>query len=575
MTATLTFATRLRNSLLLAAAMFVWTSWAEADTAKPKRHVIVTSHKLATEAGLEVLRKRGSAVDAAIAAQMVMGLVEPQSSGIGGGAFLLNWNPKTKKLDTYDGRETAPKSVTPNLFIGADGKPLPFMEAVPGGRSVGVPGAVAVLALAHKEHGIRPWAELFAPAIDLAQEGFPVSPRLAAAIAKDPGLPLFPDSAAYFLPNGKPPTAGDILKNPYYAATLRKIAAEGPNGFYKGSIAEAIVQVVQESPRNAVKLTLADIASYRAVKRAPVCGFYRTYKICGMGPPSSGGVTALQILKLIEPYEVASLSPSGAEAIHLFSEAQRLAFADRAAYLGDPAFVRVPLPGMIAPGYLAKRSRLLSLTAIMDRTKIEPGKPKGSDITLRRLRIPDHSKSGTAHLSVIDAKGNTVAMTTTVESGFGSHLMAAGFILNNQLTDFSFAPGIDNRRYANAPEARKRPLSSMTPTIVFDPKGKVFAVSGSPGGWRIIPYVTKTIIALIDWKMDAKSAVSLPNVSSRSGPTELEAGRDMEKVAETLRAMGHEVTLPEQTSGLNMIRVTKDGFDAAPDPRREGVAAGD
>ena len=549
-------------------------TWAEAANL-PRKHVIVTSHKLATEAGLEMLRKGGSAVDAAIAAQLVMGLVEPQSSGIGGGAFLVHWNAKAKKLQTYDGRETAPKSVTPNLFIGPDGKPLSFFDAVVGGRSVGVPGAIAVLALAHKEQGRLKWADLFAPAIALAENGFPVSPRLAQAIARDPALPTLPASAAYFLPGGKPVAEGAIVKNEAYAATLRMIAKDGPAGFYSGTVAEAIVRAVKTSPRSAVDLTLDDIANYQAKKRPAVCGLYRTYKICGMGPPSSGGVTALQILKMIEPFDVAKLAPASPQAIHLFSEAQRLAFADRGAYLGDPDFVAVPLPGMIDPKYLSARSKLLSPSALLDRAKIEPGKPKGADLTLERLRIPDNAKPGTAHLSVIDARGNALAMTTTVEGAFGSHLMAAGFFLNNQLTDFTFEPGKDNRRFANAPDAGKRPLSSMTPTIVFDSKGRVFAVIGSPGGWRIIPYVTKTIVGLIDWKLSMADAVALPNVTSRAGPTEVETGTGFDQAAQALAAMGHEVKRIEQGSGLNGIRVTARGFDAAADQRREGTAAGD
>jgi gamma-glutamyltranspeptidase/glutathione hydrolase len=294
-----------------------------------------------------------------------------------------------------------------------------------------------------------------------------------------------------------------------------------------------------------------------------------------MGPPSSGGVTALQILKMMERFDVAKLKPASPPAMHLFSEAQRLAFADRGAYLADPDFVPQPLPGMIDPRYLANRSKLLSLQTILDRTKIAPGKPKGANLTLRRLAIPDNSRPGTAHLSVIDDNGNALAMTTTVEGGFGSHLMAAGFFLNNQLTDFTFEPKTDNRRFANAPEAGKRPLSSMTPTIVFDSKGKVFAVVGSPGGWRIIPYVTKTLIALIDWKMTMADAIAVPHTTSRGVPTELEAARNLDGTAQALFAMGHEVKQMEQASGLNSIRVTKSGFDAAADPRREGTVGGD
>jgi len=563
----------LRKLLLVAAAIVASLTIANADT--PHRHVIVASHKLATDAGLEVLRQGGSAVDAAIAAQMVMGLVEPQSSGIGGGAFIVHWAAKTKKVETYDGRETAPKSVTPNLFMGADGKPLGMIEAVVGGRSVGVPGDIAVLWLAHKEHGRLPWADLFKAAIDLAENGFPVSPRLAQAVARDPALGWIPTSAAYLRPDGKAVQEGAIVKNHAYAETLRAIAAQGPDGFYRGPVAEAITKAVTEAPRGAVALTLDDLAGYKAKKRAPICGLYRTYKICGMGPPSSGGVTTLQILKLMERFDVAKLKPESAQAIHLFSEAQRLAFADRGAYLGDPDFVPPPLPGMIAPGYLAKRSKLLSLQTVLDRAKIAPGKPKGADLTLRRLRIPDHAKPGTAHLSVIDDDGNALAMTTTVEGPFGSHLMAAGFFLNNQLTDFTFEPAADNRRFANAPDAGKRPLSSMSPTIVFDAKGKVFAVLGSPGSWRIIPYVAKTLVGLIDWKMTMADAVALPHATSRSGPTELEADRGLDNVAAALRAMGHEVKLMGQTSGVNGIRVTKGGFDAAADARREGAVGAD
>jgi gamma-glutamyltranspeptidase/glutathione hydrolase len=564
----------LRKSLVFFAVLLAFVQAGAAEEL-PRKYAIVASQKLATDAGLEMLRKGGNAVDAAIAAQLVMGLVEPQSSGIGGGAFLVYFNAKTKKLETYDGRETAPKSVTPNLFIGADGKPLGMVEAVVGGRSVGVPGAIAVLWRAHKDHGRLKWAELFEPAIALAENGFLVSQRLGAAIARDPALGWAPETAAYFLPGGKPVAAGDTLKNKPYADTSRTIAATGRDGFYRGAIAEAIANAVTNAPRGAVAMTTADIAAYQPVKRQAVCGFYRLYKICGMGPPSSGGVTSLQILEMMERFDVAKLKPASPAAIHLFTEAQRLAFADRAAYLGDPLYVAVPLPGMLNPAYLKRRSKLLSLTNVMDRAAIAPGVPKGANLTLQRLRVPDHAKPSTAHLSVIDGKGNALAMTTTVEGPFGSHLMAAGFFLNNQLTDFAFEPKSDNRRFANAPDAGKRPLSSMSPTIVFDSKGRLFAVIGSPGSWRIIPYVTKTLIGLIDWKLSMADAIALPNTTSRSGPTELEAARDMDGVAEALRKMGHEVTLPAQDSGLNGIRVTRDGYDAAADPRREGTAAGD
>jgi len=565
----------LRNSLLLLITVVTWTSLAAADAPRPSKYVIVASHKLATDAGLEMLRKGGSAVDAAIAAQMVMGLVEPQSSGIGGGAFLLYWEPKTKRVESYDGRETAPMVVKPNLFLKADGTAMPFLEAVFGGRSVGVPGVIAMLWLAHREHGNRPWRELFDDAIRLADDGFPVSNRMAAAIARDPGLPLVPESAAYFLADGKPPAAGTTLKNPAYAATLRLIAAHGPDGFYRGEIAEAIVHAVQNAPRGAQTLTLADLARYRAVKRAPVCGSYRSYRICGMGPPSSGGITTLQILGEIEHQDVVNIAPNSLRAVHLFAEAQRLAFADRAAFEGDADFVRVPVKGLIDRRYLIKRGALIGFDAALPADMVLPGKPTGGDLMLRRLSVPDHSKPSTAHLSVIDGEGRAVAMTTSVEGPFGSHLMAAGFILNNQLTDFSFEPARDNRRLANAPQGGKRPLSSMSPTFVFGAKGKLYAVIGSPGGWRIISYVTQTLIGLIDWHMDMAAAIAQPHVTSRSATVDIEAGKGLEALTPELKALGHEVSPQAMDSGLNGIRVRDDGYEGAADARREGGVGGD
>jgi gamma-glutamyltranspeptidase/glutathione hydrolase len=573
MTLTLAFARMLRNSLLLLSCA---VAVAAAADPLPKRHIIVASQKLATDAGLEMLRKGGSAVDAAIAAQMVMGLVEPQSSGIGGGAFVVHWDAKKKRVETYDGRETAPKSVTPNLFLGPDGKPQGYIEAVVGGKSVGVPGAIAMLWLAHKEHGRLPWADLFQPAIALADAGFPVSQRLSRIATRyEKAYADLLDTAAYLRPNGKVVQPGEVVKNPAYAESLREIAAKGPDAFYRGRIAQAIVDTVKNAPRNAANLTLDDLAKFKPTKRKPVCGTYRAHQICGMAPPSSGGVTALQILKMMERFDVAKLKPNSPQAIHLFAEAQRLAFADRGAYLGDPEFVPVPLAGMTDARYLAKRSRLLSLQRILDRKTIAPGRPAGALLTLRHLRLPDNERPSTAHLSVIDDAGNAVAMTTTVEGAFGSQLMAAGFFLNNQLTDFNFEPRADNRRLANAPDAGKRPLSSMTPTLVLDRKGRLLAVTGSPGGWRIIPYTAKTIIGLIDWNLSMAEAVNLPNITASSGPTELEANRNLEGIAEALRAMGHEVTLSEADSGLNAIRVTKNGFEGAADPRREGTAGGD
>lgn len=563
----------IRNSLLLLAIALMGTATADD---LPRKHAIVASQPAASVAGLEMLRKGGTAIDAAIAAQLVMTLVEPQSSGIGGGSLLVYWDAKKRRVETYDGRETAPASVTPNLFIGKDGKPMNFIEAVVGGKSVGVPGMIAVLALAHKEHGRLPWATLFEPAIKLAENGFTVSRRMSrAATLYAQAIAMVPATAAYLLPNGKPLAEGTIVKNQAYADTLKLLAAKGPDAFYKGPIAQAIVDAVKNAPRNAVDLTLNDLANYKAKKRPPVCGFYRAYKICGMGPPSSGGIATLQILKLMERVDVGKLAANSAPAIHLFAEAQRLAFADRAAYLADADFVPVPVKGLLDARYLAARSRLISMTKAMDRASIAPGNPKGAALTLRRLRLPDRTPPSTAHVSVVDSEGNALAMTGTVEGPFGSQLMAGGFILNNELTDFTFQPAADNRRFANAPEAGKRPLSSMSPTLVFDPKGRLFAVIGSAGSWRIIPFTTKSLIGLIDWKMTMKEAIELPNITARTGATELEGNRGLEAAAEALKAMGHEVALPDQDSGNNGIRITKDGLDAAADPRREGYVAAD
>jgi gamma-glutamyltranspeptidase / glutathione hydrolase len=573
MTPTLAFARALRNSLIAIAAMLAATATAAE---LPRRHVIVASHKLATDAGLDMLRKGGSAVDAAVAAQAVMGLVEPQSSGIGGGTFLVLWNAKKRRVETYDGRETAPASATPDMFM-KDGKPMPYPEAVLGGRSVGIPGTIAVLALAHKEHGRLPWNTLFDPAIKLAENGFPVGPRLAMLIERDQGIPLVPATAAYFRPNGKAPQVGDLIKNSDYAASLRDIAAKGADGFYKGRIADAIVNAVTTAQHSAVKFTHEDLAGYKAKKRPPVCATYRAHKLCTMGPPSSG-LTMLQALKMMERFNVAKLEPASAPAIHLMTEALRIAYADRGTYIADSDFVRVPTQGLLGPKYVASRSRLLSLEKIVDRAAIKPGRPAGAKLILEQLSNPDRARPGTAHISLIDDQGNALAMTTTVEGPFGSRLMAGGFILNNQLTDFTFEPTTDGRRTANAPQAGKRPMSSMTPTIIFDPQGRVFAVVGSPGGARIIPYVTKAVMGLIDWNMPMADAVALPNATGRGTPTELEQTRTPDAVVVALKALGHDVKVTDygiSVSGLNSIRVTPNGFDAAADPRREGTVGGD
>jgi gamma-glutamyltranspeptidase/glutathione hydrolase len=538
-----------------------------------ERAMIVTAHPLASEAGFAALERGGSAVDAMVAAQFVLNLVEPQSSGIGGGAFLLHWDAKAKELATFDGRETAPAAADPDLFLGPDGQPMPFEQAVPGGRSVGVPGTLAMLELAHRLHGRLPWAELVQPAIDLAERGFEVSPRLAAAIADGAGgLAPFPAARGYFLsPDGTPRPAGSSLRNPDFAATLRRVAAEGSAPFYRGRIGDAIVAAVQGAPVNPGKMTAADLAGYRGALREPVCRPYRRFEVCGMGPPSSGGVAVLEILGLLEHFDLGRLGP-GVDGVHVLLEASKLAFADRDLYLADPDFVPVPVAGLLDPAYLTARAQAIRLDAAMP--KALPGNPPW-----RRTGelAPDtrDERPGTSHLVIVDAEGNAISLTTTIEAGFGSRLMTGGFLLNNELTDFAFAPAENGRPVANRVEPGKRPRSSMAPTMVFDGLGRPMLLLGSPGGSRIIGYVARTLVAVLDWGMTPQDAVATGHALNRNGPTELEAGTATASALEAaLRARGHEVKLAPQSSGLHAILLGEDGLASGVDPRREGQALG-
>jgi gamma-glutamyltranspeptidase/glutathione hydrolase len=536
-------------------------------------HQIVTAaHPLAVEAGRQILREGGSAVDAAIAVQMVLTLVEPQSSGIGGGGFMLNYDPQANKIDSYDGRETAPASAKPDMFLGPDGEPLQFYDAVVGGLSVGVPGVLRMLDLAYQEHGKLAWARLFEPAIKLAEEGFPVSQRLAESIADDEYLDKMPDAARYFYAEGKPLTAGTQLRNPALAAVLRAIAEGGANAFYSGKIAQDIVTTVNQAKPRSGGMTLADLAGYRAQKRSTLCSTYRVYWICGMGPPSSGGVTVLQILGMLQRFDMEAEAPLSVAAAHRFAEASRLAYADRDRYLGDPDFVKMPLSGMIDPDYLDERSQLIH----DDRASpdAEPGHPPG-DATIGASQHQFEPVS-TSHMVIVDRDGNIVTFTTTVENAFGSRLMTDGFILNNQLTDFSFRPSIDGRPVANRVAAGKRPRSSMAPVIVFSlESGAPIYALGSPGGANIIDYVAEALVALLDWKLSPADAAALPHVLNRNGPTILEENRGLESVGAALTSMGDTVKFQPIDSGLNIVALGKNGMVGASDPRREGVALGD
>lgn len=537
-----------------------------------QRYMAAAANPLAANAGREILRAGGSAADAAIAIQLVLNLVEPQSSGIGGGAFFVYWDEARKAVSTLDGRETAPAAAKPDRFIGVDGKPMKFIDAVVGGRSVGVPGTLKLLEGAHQRWGKLSWAAVLAPAIRLAEDGFAISPRLNGLLAGEKNLIANPLAAAYFYEaDGRPKAVGTILKNPAFAATLRAVATEGSQAFYAGPIAQDIVATVTGHKTNPGDMTLADLAAYRIVERAPVCGSYRVWRICGMGPPSSGAIAVQQMLGILETKDIARMG-AGPEAVHWFSEAGRLAFADRALYLADPAFLSVPVSGLIDRDYVASRAKLVSPEKSMGRAKA--GDPPNKRAQL--LAPSDGIENGTSHISVIDADGNAVSMTTTIEDGFGSRLMTkSGFLLNNELTDFNFAPEEDGKPVANRVEPGKRPRSSMAPTLVFDAFGRLYAVVGSPGGSQIIGYVAKALVALLDWKMDPQNAVDLANFASRNGPTELEKGTEAEPWKTALEAKGHEVRLLEMTSGIQAIVKTPEGFVGGADGRREGVAIGD
>ncbi|QCN95202.1 gamma-glutamyltransferase [Azospirillum argentinense] len=538
------------------------------DTAT--RHMVAAANPLAAEAGREILRAGGSAVDAAIAVQLVLNLVEPQSSGVGGGAFLVHYDAATKAVTSLDGRETAPAAATPERFLGADGKPMPFYDAVVGGRSVGVPGTVLLLEHAHRTHGKLPWPRLFERAIALAETGFTVSPRLNGQLAMEKHLLANPAARAYFYqPDGTPWPVGHVLKNPEFAATLRAIADKGSAAFYEGPIAADLVKAVIGHPTNPGDMTEADLKAYRVKEREPVCGPYRAYTLCGMGPPSSGGVAVLQMLAVLEGRDMAATRGDPALAAHWMSEAGRLAFADRGLYLADPDFVAVPVKGLLDRGYLAGRAALVGERSMGKAQAGEPPFREG-----RAWGFAEAEEHGTSHISVVDGAGNAVAMTTTIEDGFGSRLMVRGFLLNNELTDFAFTPTEDGKPVANRVEPGKRPRSSMAPTLVFR-DGALVASVGSPGGSNIINYVGKTLVALLDWGLDPQAAVDAPNFGSRNGPTELEQGTEAEGWIAVLEARGHTVKPMELTSGTQAIVVTGPGLSGGADTRREGVAVGD
>jgi len=547
------------------------SGWIDKKPVQTRHWMVAAAHPLAVEAGYRILALGGNAVDAAVAVQMVLGLVEPQSSGIGGGAFLLVHDARRGKLVAWDGRETAPAAAKPDRFL-RDGTPLPFFEAVTSGRSVGVPGTLRMLEDAHRKHGRLPWRRLFDDAIALADNGFVVSARLHQLLSNERYMTQPRIREYFFGRDGAPLAVGTVLRNPAYARTLRAVAKGGADAFYSGTIACDIVATV-DAAAGPGDMTLADLAGYRAIERAPVCDRYRAYRICGAPLPSSGTITMLQMLKMLEPFDVAAMGPATFWSVHFMSEAGRLAFADRAVYEADPAFYRAPT-WLLDDDYLRARSRLIRPDASMRRAA--PGEPPpqvldraawGRDAA---LDLPS-----TSHISIVDRYGNAVAMTTTIENQFGSRLMtASGFLLNNELTDFSLVPEENGKPVANRVEGGKRPRSSMTPTIAYDTSGRIAIVTGSPGGSAIINYVAKTLLAIIDWQLDPQAAVALPNFGSRNGPTELETGTSVAALAPKLAALGADVVTIEMTSGAQAIVRTRHGWIGGADPRREGIVMG-
>jgi gamma-glutamyltranspeptidase / glutathione hydrolase len=529
--------------------------------------VVSSADPRATEAGQEILRAGGSAADAAMAMMLALTVVEPQSSGIGGGGFILYHDAKTGKLATINGREKAPASAKPDQFM-TDGKPTPYMQAFPGGLSTGVPGNIRLMARTHERWGKLPWAKLFDPAIRLA-EGFEINRTLAGALRQiAPIWKDFPAAQALYWQDGKPKTAGMIQRNPALAALLRKVAADGPDAFYRGAEGQAIVDAVGKSTLNPTALTLADLAAYKVQDRDAVCAPYRQYKVCGMGPPSSGATTVLQMLGTIERFDMKKLGKDSPVAWHVIGEAMQLAYADREKYLGDPDFVSVPVAGLIDRRYLKSRSALISLMTSLP--KYEAGTPPGAQPRTAGLssEVP-----ATTHFVATDGAGNVASMTSTIEGPFGSQLVANGFFLNNELTDFTFTPVKNGAPVANAVAAGKRPLSSMSPTIVYDKKGRVVFAVGSAGGKRIIMHVMKSLVGYMDWGLSAQDAIALPNIYF-SGPALLvEKGTKLGAMQGELSALGQMVVVSDLGSKLNAVeRTPTGGWRGAADPRSPGTA---
>ena len=570
-------------SILGAAALLILAAGAAVaqPPARPATQLVVAANPHAAEAGRTMLRAGGSAVDAAIAVQLVLTLVEPQSSGVGGGAFMLVYDApdvgQAGEITAYEGRETAPAAATPDMFLSDSGRAESFANVGVGGLSVGVPGAMRMLEVAHREHGRLPWAKLFEPAIALADNGFAVSPRLHALLDGYKRFARGDDFRSFFFDAaGEPHAVGFNLKNPEYAAALRLLAAQGADAMHTGELAAAIAAEVRDNNVRPGRMTLRDLADYAPRESAPLCTPYRTWRVCGPQLPSSGGVTTQQVLGMLSHFELPDIRTEPVRAIHLFVEANRLAFADRNLYLADPPFVAAPVAELLSPGYLRARA------ALIDPTKALPSVSAGNPLPAAAWHFAPGTPSerpSTSHFSIVDGFGDAVAMTTSVQGAFGSQLMVGGFILNNQLTDFDYVPTVGGRPVANRVEGGKRPLSSMSPTMVLDNDGRLRLVVGSPGGTRIIGFVAQSIVGVVDWRLDAQQAVSAPHFLAEDGPVELEQGTPVAAHQAGLEALGHRVRVTGMNSGLHAIAIdyTQDGRTLTPgvDPRREGVALGD
>ncbi len=546
----------------------------QSESVLAQRQLVVSAHPLATQAGYEILQQGGSALDAALAIQAMLTLVEPQSSGIGGGAFMLYWDAGQQRLQAFDGRETAPANATSELFIKPDGTPMRWIDALVGARSVGTPGVLRMLELAHKQHGTLPWSTPFQPAITQAEAGFEVSPRLHQLIASgiNPGLGRYKAARDYFFtPEGDPLPVGYLRKNPALAQSLQTIAQQGADAFYQGTLSQPLIAALQEGSDNPGTLNAQDLADYRAIERQPLCRPYHQWQVCGFPPPTSGGVTLLQILGLLEPFELTPGTDTPALAFsHLMTQASRLAYADRARYLADADFVQVPVEELLATEYLRQRSNLIDSEKDMGEALA------GTPVELAQADDQAPELPSTSHFVVRDAKGNMVSMTSSIEMAFGSTLMTGGFLLNNQLTDFSFVPEQDGKPVANRVEPGKRPRSSMAPIIVLDAEGQPIAALGSPGGSRIINYVAETLLRMLHTDLSAQALLAQGHISNRNGTTELELDTDAEALKEGLEARGHTVKVRELNSGLHLMRKRADGYwESGVDPRREGLALGD